>query len=48
MMANGVALLNVEAAQRAAGAELGDVVRSRIYLAKFEDFPQVAKAHAEM
>ena len=42
------ALQNVEAALRAAGAEFGDVVRSRIYLARFEDLPQVAKAHAEV
>jgi enamine deaminase RidA (YjgF/YER057c/UK114 family) len=42
------ALRNVEAALRAAGAELGDVVRSRIYLAKFEDLPQVAQAHREV
>jgi enamine deaminase RidA (YjgF/YER057c/UK114 family) len=42
------ALHNVEAALRAAGAELGDVVRSRIYLARFEDLPQVAKAHADV
>jgi enamine deaminase RidA (YjgF/YER057c/UK114 family) len=41
------ALQNVEAALRTAGAELGDVVRSRIYLARFEDLPLVAKAHAE-
>jgi enamine deaminase RidA (YjgF/YER057c/UK114 family) len=42
------ALRNVEAALQAAGAELGHVVRSRIYLARFEDLPQVAKAHAEV
>jgi enamine deaminase RidA (YjgF/YER057c/UK114 family) len=42
------ALRNVDEALRAAGAELGDVVRSRIYLARFEDLPLVAKAHAEV
>jgi enamine deaminase RidA (YjgF/YER057c/UK114 family) len=42
------ALRNVESALRAAGAEFGDVVRSRIYIARFEDLPQVAKAHANV
>jgi len=42
------ALHNVEAALRAVGAEFGHVIRSRIYLARFEDLPEVAKAHAEV
>ena len=42
------ALHNVERALQAAGAGLADVVRTRIYLAKFEDLPHVAKAHAKV
>jgi len=41
------ALGNVEAALRAAGAGLADVVRTRIYLARFADLATVARAHAE-
>jgi enamine deaminase RidA (YjgF/YER057c/UK114 family) len=41
------ALRNAEAALRAAGAGLADVVRTRIYLARFEDLASVARAHAE-
>jgi enamine deaminase RidA (YjgF/YER057c/UK114 family) len=41
------ALQNVEAALRSAGAQLTDVIRTRIYLARFEDLQEVARAHAE-
>jgi enamine deaminase RidA (YjgF/YER057c/UK114 family) len=43
-----IALRNVEAALRAAGADIRDVVRTRIYLANFEHLQQVARAHAEV
>jgi enamine deaminase RidA (YjgF/YER057c/UK114 family) len=43
-----LALRNVEAALHAAGATLHDVVRSRIYLARFSDLQLVSKAHAEV
>ncbi len=42
------ALSNVEAALRMAGASIEDVVRSRIYLARFSDLPQVAEAYAKV
>ena len=42
------ALRNVEAALRTVGASMEDVVRSRIYLARFSDLQPVAKAHAEV
>lgn len=42
------ALRNVERALLDAGASLSAVVRTRIYVAKFEDWPEVARAHAEM
>jgi enamine deaminase RidA (YjgF/YER057c/UK114 family) len=42
------ALQNVERALSEAGAELKDVVRTRIYVARFEDWPEVARAHAKM
>ena len=41
------ALENIRTALRAAGGELRDVVRSRIYLARFDNLAAVAKAHAE-
>lgn len=42
------ALRNVEKALCDAGATLRGVVRTRIYCAKFEDWPEVARAHADM
>jgi enamine deaminase RidA (YjgF/YER057c/UK114 family) len=30
------------------GAGLADVVRTRVYLARFEDLAEVARAHAEV
>lgn len=42
------ALRNVEKALSDAGATLQGVVRTRIYCAKFDDWPEVARAHAEV
>ena len=42
------ALQNVYEALRAGGAQVRDVIRTRIYLARFEDWTEVARAHAEV
>lgn len=42
------ALRKVKLALVEAGATLDEVVRTRIYVARFEDWPEVARAHAEM
>lgn len=42
------ALANVARALESAGARTADVVRTRIYVTDMADWPQVARAHAEV
>ena len=42
------ALRKIERALAAAGASLSDVVRTRVYITRLEDWREVARAHAEV
>jgi enamine deaminase RidA (YjgF/YER057c/UK114 family) len=42
------ALRTIQAALAEAGATAGDVVRTRIYITRVEDWPEVGRAHGEV